>query len=285
MSANDKKIELIEYWHNPALPNIELSSAKVEKFSFERHVHLDYHIGIVTSGCQQYLHQGKQYHLAPGFISTLNPDEAHNGENITLGGYQSHVMALPVDYMNDISREMNQAETFFNAPLINNTVLSHAFLHLHKLLTTDQETDAQLHIETAMMAFITELFIQNSGTHNGSMPSQKHTSTKQLSALQLNYIKTLFHDEPGQAFQLDELAQNLDLSKFQFLRQFKQSMGMTPHAYLKRVRLEYAKKALMKGGNLSDVAYQVGFFDQSHFNKAFKSAYLITPSHFQRRVL
>ena len=112
--------EKIEYWHNPVLPNIELSSAHVEKFAFERHIHLDYHIGIVTSGCQKYVHQGKQYHLAPGFISTLNPDEAHNGENITLGGYQSHVMALPVDYVNDISQEMNQAETFFNAPLINN---------------------------------------------------------------------------------------------------------------------------------------------------------------------
>lgn len=272
--------EKIEYWHNPILPNIELSSANVEKFSFERHVHLDYHIGIVTSGCQQYSHQGKLYHLAPGFISTLNPDEAHNGENITLGGYQSHVMALPVDYVNDISREMGQTETFFNAPLIDNTALSHAFLHLHQRLTTEQDSSAQLYIETTMITFITELF-----THNSGIPSQQHTSTKKLSALQLNYIRTLFHDEPGQTFQLDELAQQLDLSKFQFLRQFKQSMGMTPHAYLKRVRLEYAKKALMKGDNLSDVAYQVGFFDQSHFNKAFKHAYLITPSHFQRRVL
>jgi len=285
MNGMDKKAEKIEYWHNPILPNIELSSANVDKFSFERHVHLDYHIGIVTSGCQQYLHQGKQYHLAPGFISTLNPDEAHNGENITLGGYQSHVMALPVDYVNDINREMDQQETFFNAPLINNSALSAVFLHLHQLLTTEQDVSAQLHIETTMMAFITEIFFQNSGIHNGGMPSPQHTSTKQLSAQQLNYIKALFHDQPGQSFQLDELAQHLDLSKFQFLRQFKQSMGMTPHAYLKRVRLEYAKKALMKGGILSDVAYQVGFFDQSHFNKAFKNAYLITPSHFQRRVL
>ncbi|MCJ8348870.1 AraC family transcriptional regulator [Moritella sp.] len=272
--------EKIEYWHNPVLPNIELSSANVEQFAFERHIHLDYHIGIVTSGCQQYQHKGKQYLLAPGFISTLNPDEAHNGENITLGGYQSHVMALPVDYVNDISREMNQSETFFNAPLINNPTLSRAFLHLHKLLTTEQDGSAQLHIETTMIAFITELFMHHSG-----IPIQQHISTKQLSTQQLSYIKTLFHDEPGQPFQLDDLAQQLDLSKFQFLRQFKQSMGMTPHAYLKRVRLEYAKKALMKGGNLSDVAYQVGFFDQSHFNKAFKNAYLITPSHFQRRVL
>ncbi|MFT5807150.1 MAG: AraC-like DNA-binding protein [Moritella dasanensis] len=280
MSADGKKIEKIEYWHNPILPNIELSSANVEKFSFERHVHLDYHIGIVTSGCQQYIHQGKVYHLAPGFISTLNPDEAHNGDNITLGGYKSHVMALPVDYVNDISREMNQPETFFNAPLVNNAVLSNAFLHLHQLLTTEQVSSAKLQIETTMMAFITELFI-----HNGGIPIQQYSSTKKLSTPQLNYIRALFHDEPSQSFQLDELAQNLDLSKFQFLRQFKQSMGMTPHAYLKRVRLEYAKKALMKGGNLSDVAHQVGFFDQSHFNKAFKNAYLITPSHFQRRVL
>ncbi|CAM2852044.1 AraC family transcriptional regulator [Moritella viscosa] len=272
--------EKIEYWHNPVLPNIELSSANFENFSFEPHIHLDYHIGIVTSGCQQYLHKGKQYHLAPGFISTLNPDEAHNGENITFGGYQSHVMALPVDYVNEISREMNQAETFFNAPIINNPTLSHAFLHLHKLLTTEQDASVQLQIETTMMAFITELFI-----HNGGVPTQQHVSIKQLSTQQLDYIKALFHDEPGQSFQLDELAQQLDLSKFQFLRQFKQSMGITPHAYLKRVRLEYAKKALMKGGNVSDVAYQVGFFDQSHFNKAFKNAYLITPSHFQRRVL
>lgn len=280
MSADEKKIEQIEYWHNPILPNIELSSANVEQFSFERHVHLDYHIGIVTSGCQQYSHQGKVYHLAPGFISTLNPDEAHNGDNITLGGYQSHVMALPVDYVNDISREMNQSETFFNAPLVNNVLLSNAFLNLHQLLTTEQVSSAKLQIETTMMAFITELFI-----HNGGIPVQQYSSTKKLSTQHLNYIRALFHDEPSQSFQLDELAQNLDLSKFQFLRQFKQSMGMTPHAYLKRVRLEYAKKALMKGGNLSDVAHQVGFFDQSHFNKAFKNAYLITPSNFQRRVL
>jgi AraC-like DNA-binding protein len=270
----------IEYWYNPVLPNIELSSANFKNFSFERHIHLDYHIGIVTSGCQQYLHKGKQYQLSPGYISTLNPDEAHNGENITSDGYQSHVMALPVDYVNEISREMNQAEIFFNAPIINNPTLSHAFLHLHKLLTTEQDASVQLQIETTMMAFITELFI-----HNGGIPTQQRVSIKQLSTQQLDYIKALFHDEPGQSFQLDELALQLNLSKFQFLRQFKQSMGITPHAYLKRVRLEYAKKALMKGDNLSEVAYQVGFFDQSHFNKAFKNAYLITPSHFQRRVL
>lgn len=59
---------------------------------------------------------------------------------------------------------------------------------------------------------------------------------------------------------------------------------MTPHAYLKRLRLEYAKKALMRGDSAISTAYDLGFFDQSHFNKAFKRAFLITPAHFQKRV-
>jgi AraC-like DNA-binding protein len=33
------------------------------------------------------------------------------------------------------------------------------------------------------------------------------------------------------------------------------------------------------------VAQQVGFFDQSHLNKAFKRAFLLSPQAFQRRML
>ncbi len=60
---------------------------------------------------------------------------------------------------------------------------------------------------------------------------------------------------------------------------------MTPHAYLKRIRLEYAKKALLRGDSVISVAQQVGFFDQSHLNKAFKRAFLLSPQAFQRRML
>ena len=35
----------------------------------------------------------------------------------------------------------------------------------------------------------------------------------------------------------------------------------------------------------ADVAQQFGFFDQSHLNKAFKQAFLLSPVQFQRRML
>lgn len=272
--------EKIDYWHNPALPDVELSLANVKHFEFDRHIHLDYHIGVVSTGCQQYLHQGSNYLLGKGLLSTINPDEMHNGHSDSPEGYAAHIMAIPPECITEISLEMKQPEAFFNSPLIDDPYLYNAFLYLHRISISNQSDIERLQLETTMMAFVTELL-----QRHGGMPLQSSSKVNRLSCEQLNQIKMLFHDDPSQSFQLHELAEPLGLSKFQFLRQFKQSMGMTPHAYFKRVRLEYAKKALIKGGDVSDVAYQVGFFDQSHLSKAFKQAYLVTPAHFQRRVL
>ncbi|MBW8185880.1 AraC family transcriptional regulator [Shewanella nanhaiensis] len=271
--------EHIEYWHNPALPEIELSRAKFTQFEFQKHIHLDYHIGVVSHGCQQYCHKGNTYLLTPGSISTLNPDETHNGQSNSSRGYEAHVLSIPTHYIKQISHELNQKELFFNAPLIDSPHLQSAFLQLHQMLTSAQQFSS-LEIETSMMAFTTELFSK----HSELQPLKEKLPTG-LSHQQVNHIRALFHDDLSHAFQLETLAAQFSLSKFQFLRAFKKTVGMTPHAYLKRVRLEHAKKAIINGGSLSDIANQVGFFDQSHLNKAFKHAYLITPAHFQRRVL
>jgi AraC-like DNA-binding protein len=71
------------------------------------------------------------------------------------------------------------------------------------------------------------------------------------------------------------------LGRFQFLRQFKNTVGMTPHAWLTRLRLERACAALRQGGRLvADVAQESGFYDQSHFNRAFRLAYGVPPSRY-----
>jgi len=269
--------EKIDYWHNPVLPDMELSHARFQNFEFEQHVHLDYHIGIVTQGGQQYCHKGEKYRLHKGYISTLNPDETHNGQSVDDDGYQAFVMSIPVEYANQIANELNLKEHFFSTPLNQAPDIYDNFLKLHNMLTQPQTSNDQLQIETTLMAFCTELFMRYGAT------KLTNTSTN-LSQEKLLNIKSLFHDDMGSSFQLEQLSTSIGLSKFQFLRQFKAATGMTPHAYLKRVRLEYAKKALAKGNNMADIAHKVGFFDQSHFNKAFKNAFLITPSHFQKQI-
>ncbi|WP_076415448.1 AraC family transcriptional regulator [Shewanella sp. UCD-KL12] len=271
--------EKIEYWHNPIAPEIELSRASFQHFEFDQHVHLDYHIGVVTKGGQKYQHKGSSYQLDKGFISTLNPDEAHNGQSTQEQGYQASIMSIPVEYVNHVASELKLKEQFFRDPLVWAPDLHQAFSQLHHSLTCQQMSQNRLAIETHLLALTTELFTRFGSVKTGDTVNHK------LSAQQLLDIKSQFHDELYREFQLDDLAASAGLSKFQFLRQFKSATGMTPHAYLKRIRLEYAKKALAKGQAAIDIAQQVGFFDQSHLNKAFKSAFLITPSHFQKRVI
>ena len=45
----------IHYWQSPHLPGLELSHSHHREFSYGRHVHLDYHIGLVQRGGQKFI--------------------------------------------------------------------------------------------------------------------------------------------------------------------------------------------------------------------------------------
>lgn len=270
-------VENINYWRHPSLSGIELSQAEFTHFSFDKHVHLDYHLGVVTQGAQQFINKGSHYQLGQHGLSTLNPDETHDGQSRDAEGYRVKVMSIPVEYMNGISLELGLKAHFFNAPMVDDPALYQYFIQLHDLLIQVQcsELAAESHLLNFMQLLLTR--------HPAGV--LKLEQDRGLSWQQLNRIKQKIHDEPWQNTQLEGLANEVNLSKFQFLRQFKQATGMTPHAYVKRVRLELAKKSLTDGALVVDVAQQLGFFDQSHLNKAFKQAFLLSPAQFQRRML
>ncbi|ADT92898.1 transcriptional regulator, AraC family [Shewanella baltica OS625] len=274
-------IENINYWRHPSLSGIELSQAEFTHFSFDKHVHLDYHLGVVTQGAQQFVNKGSSYQLGQHSLSTLNPDETHDGQSRDADGYRVKVMSIPVEYMNEVSQELGLKEHFFSAPMVDDPTLYQYFIQLHELLIQGQ--CSALAGESHLLNFI-HLLLERYPSGVSSCIT-KPNQPQGLSKLQVSLVKQRIHDEPWHNTQLETLANEVSLSKFQFLRQFKQATGMTPHAYLKRVRLELAKKSLSHGALVADVAQQFGFFDQSHLNKAFKQAFLLSPVQFQRRML
>jgi AraC-like DNA-binding protein len=65
-----------------------------------------------------------------------------------------------------------------------------------------------------------------------------------------------------------------------FIKLFKQAMGMSPHQYILRTRLQEAARILRSGGTVSEAAYKVGYADTSSFARAFKSYYGVQPGRF-----
>jgi len=61
------------------------------------------------------------------------------------------------------------------------------------------------------------------------------------------------------------------MSPYHFLRVFRASVGMTPHQFVLRTRLQRAALRLRRSDDpVSTIAYDAGFNDLSTFNRRFK---------------
>ena len=81
---------------------------------------------------------------------------------------------------------------------------------------------------------------------------------------------------------LEALATTLGTNRFALLRDFKRSFGITPHAFLLRLRIERARERIARGADLSEVALALGFADQPHFSRMFKRVVGVTPGQYAR---
>lgn len=82
---------------------------------------------------------------------------------------------------------------------------------------------------------------------------------------------------------LAHLAALVEMSPHYFAQLFKQSVGVSPHQYVLRCRVEQAKILLrQRQFSIAEVAYQVGFANQSHLNRHFKRLVGVTPGQWRR---
>jgi AraC-like DNA-binding protein len=79
---------------------------------------------------------------------------------------------------------------------------------------------------------------------------------------------------------LDELVEVSGLSRFHLVRCFADRVGLTPHAYQIRLRVERATTFLHRGVRPGEVANLVGFADQSHLTRHFRRVLRVTPGEY-----
>ncbi|MDH4472315.1 MAG: AraC family transcriptional regulator [Fluviicola sp.] len=78
---------------------------------------------------------------------------------------------------------------------------------------------------------------------------------------------------------IEQVAQECHLSEYHFFRLFKAVIGISPHQYLIRKRIENAHTLLLdKSHSVSDIAFLCGFSDVFSFSKAFKKHTGTSPS-------
>lgn len=113
-------------------------------------------------------------------------------------------------------------------------------------------------------------------------PSQVQDSWVPLPPRQLREILTHIEANLESDIKLAELARIHGWSPYYFCRIFKKSTGLTPHQYVLRQRVEKAKKLLGSSSlDLSNVALEAGFANQSHFGTIFRRFTGCTPKQYR----
>lgn len=87
-------------------------------------------------------------------------------------------------------------------------------------------------------------------------------------------------DMPEQEWKLETLADSIYINKYYFIRRFKETVGLTPHSFHIQNRIRKAKQLLRERHSITDTAIETGFYDQSHFDKAFRRILGISPSEY-----
>src|SRR3984893_2337076 len=88
----------------------------------------------------------------------------------------------------------------------------------------------------------------------------------------------------GEDVSLQDVAASVELSTGHFSTAFKQSSGATPHAWMRRQRIDRAKTLLHDANlNLTQIAIILGYANQSSLGVAFKRETGVTPTQWRVR--
>lgn len=121
--------------------------------------------------------------------------------------------------------------------------------------------------------------------HHSNGRAQASSNDHGLPRGRLREVIDYIHEKLSEEITLNDLSARVQLSPFHFARLFKQSTGLTPHAYLIQQRVERARELLkISRQPTSEIAKQVGFCDQSHLTVHFRRAYGLTPKVFRHRM-
>src|SRR5262249_14837358 len=74
----------------------------------------------------------------------------------------------------------------------------------------------------------------------------------------VRHARDLLHERFAESMPLARLAADAGLSPYYFLRTFRATVGMTPHAYLNQVRVLEAKRRLAEGASPAETALACG---------------------------
>ena len=256
------------FWRDAALPYLEARNvAGACGMGYAKHTHDTFSIGAVTGGRSTYWNGRRQEDIAAGTVVVINPGEVHACNPAPGIPWSYRMLYVDPQWLGSIQDEGGDFQ-----PVEAMSTLA-LFEPFNALFDTLQDAKAEpLEKQGAAIAFFSTL-----QDDLGVLKPRGGEVNRKL-ARAADYLETHY----AKAVRLEALCDATGLSEAHLIRAFKRRYGMTPHAYLLDVRIRRGKARLLSGAAIAEVAHEVGFADQAHFQRAFKRHVAATPGQYRR---
>ncbi len=255
------------------LGGIELIHARFHRRGLPPHWHEEYSIGVSLRGGLAFDHRGTKHSAPSGVISCLAPGEVHNSYSAGGEDWEFVALLVPTKVAQGVLEDRECRTHLPDLPrrVVADPGMANRLVSLYGYLTDERDV---LMRQSTSLSILGDFFAHYSTAETRNVRTgAEHQGVRR--ALEL------LHERYAEPITLAKLAAHAGFSPFYFLRAFRASVGMTPHAYLNQIRVAAAKRRLAEGSAPAEAAIACGFCDQSHMSRQFKRSECVTPGDYQ----
>jgi len=232
---------------------------------FTPHTHKEYVISANLLGNEDLVLDGCPMKAQEGAITLYNPGQIQSGTGALC------LLSIYLEPQFFKQSYFTNTQVFFDEPIVTDKLLLSNLRSFvtHLLGDTTPEILEENLLETV------DTILNRYTTENSQHSTHCDSRT--------NTIKAILIDNIDKTISLDDLSNEININKLSLLKMFSKAVGYPPITWQRIQRVAIARQQLRGGKTISDVAYDLGFSDQSHLTRLFGKAYGISPLKFSKR--
>lgn len=234
--------------------------ASINKFSYKKHAHEEYAIGVTLKGVQDYSLDGSSLKSYENGIMLFNPEQIHDGKAEHYKEGLDYVMLYIKPELFLEGLEKKEIVKFSN-PIIYDEKIKQDILNLNSAILNEKDE-----------SICSELYLNLIDNFSSKDFLSQYKNETEL----IKKAKEMMYYELDNVLDLEAMSKEFNISKFQFIRIFKSNTNLSPYQYFLNAKLIHAKKYLDTTKDLYGCVVEFGFTDLSHLNRHFKKVYGVT---------
>lgn len=272
------------FWRDAAMPFVESRRACESRVCYRAHSHPSFSIGAVDAGSSVFTGAGDTpVVLQPGSVVFIPAGCLHACNPLPDQCWSYQMLHLDADWLQALWRESGRLTLAIDeeaeegagagrmARVFSDPAVYRDFYRMNDCLFSVAPVWEK---EAALVDFLLGLEL-----HQGAVLAPAPSMPADEAPLRrvMHFLK----QHPERRSTLSELAALAGMGRHQLIRQFRAWTGLPPHAWQLDQCINLARDRLREGADLAELAQELGFADQAHFQRAFKARAGVPPGRYR----